>query len=279
MIINDFEISYSLNKNINIFILLDDSLRSFITIKLIKSFFNKKCVFETKNELNDVNYNNIILILHTIPNDFFDKELLNKIYEKKNILIFILQKYNNTNILKKVNDFLKNNVAIINFKDLNYSESLLWIEQFFNYKSVYCNTNIFLFLNKYFRNNVDIFIINSINIYYKTNFLLSFLLNINFETNNETIFLEHLYKKKYNMTLFLYRNTEEYTFLLKNYSFLKKNNNFILFFLIILDINIKNNNTEALELILFNFIIKTFFEKKLREDNFDKFNIKYITKK
>jgi hypothetical protein len=46
MIINDFSLKNFLNNKINIFILLEDSLRSLVVLKIIKAFFKKKCVFE-----------------------------------------------------------------------------------------------------------------------------------------------------------------------------------------------------------------------------------------
>src|SRR5437016_541372 len=113
MIINDFEIISLLKKNINIFILLDDSLRSFITFKIIKSFFKKKCIFKNLNEFNDYKYNNTMLILREIHYKILYKGFLDKLLNKNNVIIFILQKINDKVLLKKINKVFKNNCIIV----------------------------------------------------------------------------------------------------------------------------------------------------------------------
>lgn len=89
----------------------------------------------------------------------------------------------------------------------------------------------------------------------------------------------NLHQKKINMLLYTYKNKNDYINLLKNYYELNFKNKFIMYLFIILDINEKNNEKSNYEIILFNFIINTFFEKKNRENYFDNLNIKYITKK
>ncbi|HIH2762896.1 MAG TPA: hypothetical protein ACYCDA_00980 [Candidatus Azoamicus sp.] len=270
MIINDFEFILFLNKNknVNVFILLDDSLRSFIIISIIKKILKKKYILEDINDFENNKYTNSIIIFK----DILNKKNVYKLLQHNNIIIFILQNFEYKNYINK-------KIIIVLFKHLTYKESFLWMKQFFIYKSFYFNDKIINYLTNYFKNKLDSFIITfESKMYIKTSFL-DLLLEIRLNVNNDFFFLENLYKKKINTSLNIYKNIHEYTSLLENYQKLKTENNFILYLFVILDINTKNGTISNSELILFNFMIDNFFEKNFRNENFDKFNIKYITEK
>src|SRR5437016_4138387 len=119
MILDDFNILFLLNKNINIFVLLDDSLRSFIIFKIIKKFFKKKCFFENFNDVKNYEYNNNILIFLNISNEIFNKKFIDNLLYENNIIIFILQKFNNEVFMKKINNYFNNKCLIVKFNELN----------------------------------------------------------------------------------------------------------------------------------------------------------------
>lgn len=279
MIINDFELIKFLNKNINIFILSDDSLRSYIILKIIKIFFKKKCFSENFNDFDYNKYNNSIIIFRDFFNDSFNKKNIYKLVSNNNIVIFILQNFKHKYFIKEMNYHFKKKIIIILFDLLTKKESFSWIKQFFIYNFFYFNEKILNYLNRFFNNDIDTFITTFESKICIKKTLLDLLLNVKLKTSNEIFFLENLNKKKINISLYTYRNTKEHIILLKNYNKNNNDNKFILYLFIILDINTKNNITLNSELILFNFMIDKFFEKNYRNNNFDKFNIKYFTKK
>lgn len=279
MIINDFELIKFLNKDINIFILSDDSLRSYIILKIIRNFFKIKCFSENFNEFDYNKYNNSIIIFKEFLNNSFNEKNIYKLLSNNNIIIFILKNFKHEFFIKKMNYHFKKKIIIILFDLLAQKESFLWIKQFFIYKFFYINEKILNYLNNFFNNEIEVFITTfESKIFIKKSFL-DLLLNVKIKTNNENFFLENLNKKKINISLYTYKNTKEYIILLKNYNKNNNENKFIMYLFIILDINTKNNISLNSELILFNFMIDKFFEKNYRNNNFDKFNIKYFAKK
>jgi hypothetical protein len=155
------------------------------------------------------------------------------------------------------------------------------LKQFLVFKSFYCNEKILNYLSYFLKKDFECFI-SSLKTYlkstmYKNNFLLSILLNTKITIEN--FYLEKSNEITHNMIFYSYKKNNNYNNLLNNYYLLKKNNKIVLYFLIVLDINLKNNTISHLELIFLNFIINNYFKNKKRENNFDKFNIKYITKK
>lgn len=275
MIINDFELIIFLKKNFRIFFLLDDSLRSIITFKIIKKFFNKKIFLVNIEDFNHSKYTDRILVFKEKFNYILNNEIISKLISNNNIIILIAKDFKDKNFITKANCFFKKNLIIITFKELTYKENFLWIKQFFIYKSCYFNDKICNYLNKFFEKKLELFIINfALNVYKKS--LLQLLLNINLNINRD-FSLINLHKQNLNTFLYTYKNNN--INLLKNYDKLNFKNKFIMYLFIILDINEKNNDQLKLEIILFNFIINTFFKIKNRENYFDNLNIKYITKK
>lgn len=274
MITNDFDFILFLNKNIKVFILLDDSLRSITIFSIIKKFFKKKYVLEEVSDFENNKYTNSIIVFK----DILNKKNIYKLLSNNNIVIFILPNFKYKNYINEINYNLNKKIIIVLFKYLTYKESFLWLKQFFIYKSFYFNDRIINYLTSYFKNKLDDFIITfESKLDIKTSFL-NLLLELRFNINND-FFLENLHNKKFNTSLNEYKKINEYTNLLESYTKLKIENNFILYLFVILDINTKNGTTSNSELILFNFMIDNFFEKNFRNKNFDKFNIKYITKK
>ncbi len=281
MIINDFEIYFFLNKKKKIFILLDDSVRSYIILDIIKSFYKIKSFFidlEKTNDLDCYKYNNSILIFKNISQDFLYKILIKNLYLNKNVLIFFLKTDKNEFLNKKKISNIKEIILIIKFNELNNIVFFLCLKQFFLHKFYYLNHNIHNYLIFFFKNDFEYLVMQSnLNIKKKIS-LLDMILN-NKIKNNDTDFLLNLYKKKYEISLYTYKKSIDYNNLLKNYRLFKKNKTIILYLLIILDINIKFNNLFISEIILLNFIINFFFKKKIKENNFDKLDLKYITKR
>jgi hypothetical protein len=277
MIVNDFELIFFLNENLKFFLLLDDSLRSVIILKIIKNFFKKKFFLADFEDFNYNKYTNKILIFKEKFHNVFNNEVIHKLISNNNVIILISKDFKDKTFLNKINYFFKKNIIIITFKELTYKENFLWIKQFFIYKSYYFNDKICNYLNNFFKKKLDLFIINfELNVYNKS--LLQLLLIVNLNINYE-FSLINLYKKEINMLLYTYKNKNDCINLLKNYDELNFKNKFIMYLFIILDIHEKNNEKLNYEIILFNFIINTFFEKKNRENYFDNLNIKYITKK
>lgn len=277
MIVNDFELMFFLKKNFKIFFLLDDSLRSIIIFKIIKKFFKRKIFLANFDEFNYNKYVNKILVFKEKFHNIFDNEIIHKLISNNNVVILISNDFKDKTFINKINFFFKKNIIIIAFKELTYRENFLWIKQFFIYKSYYFNDKICNYLSNFFKKKLELFIINfELNIYNKS--LLQSLLNINLNINYD-FSLINLHKKKINMLLYTYKNKNNHINLLKNYDELNFKNKFIMYLFIILDINEKNNEQLNYEIILFNFIINTFFEKRNRENYFDNLNIKYITKK
>lgn len=281
MIINDFELIFFLNKEINVFILLNDSLRSYVIFNIIKYFYKKKCFWidlNTSTNLDFLKHTNSILVFKNISHDLISKMVMNDFFLKKNIIIFFLKEITYKFSLKKIIISIKKNTIIIKFNDLNNTEKKLWLRQFFLYKSFYLNYKVCSYLVSFLNDDLEHLIIKfSSNINKKLS-LLEIILNNNI-SSNKIDFLLNLYRNDYEISLYTYKKSINYTNLLKNYNSFKKNKEIILYLLIILDLNIKYNNLFLLNLILFNFIMNMFFEKKNKDNNFDKFNIKYITKK
>jgi len=281
MIINDFDIYFFLNKKKKIFILLDDSIRSYIILDIIKSFYKIKSFLihlEKTNDSDWYKYNNSILIFKNISQDFLYKILIKNLYLNKNVLIFFFKTEKKEFLQKKRILNIKEIILIIKFDELNSIVFFLFLKQFFLHKFYYFNHNIHNYLISFLKNDFECLVTQSnLNIKKKMS-LLDIVLN-NKVKNNDTDFLLNLYKKKYEISLYTYKKSIDYNNLLKNYRLFKKNRTIVLYLLIILDINIKCNNLFILEIILLNFIINFFFKKEIKENNFDKFDIKYITKR
>ncbi|CAB3976395.1 hypothetical protein [Candidatus Azoamicus ciliaticola] len=277
MIVNDFELMFFLKKNFKFFFLLDDSLRSVIIFNIIKNFFKRKIFLVNFEDFNCSTYANKILVFKEKFHNIFDNEIIHKLISNNNVIILISNDFKDKTFINKINYFFKKYIIIITFKELTYRENFLWIKQFFIYKSYYFNDRICNYLSIFFKKKLELFIINfELNIYNKS--LLQLLLNINLNINYD-FSLINLHKKKINMLLYAYKNKNNHVNLLKKYDELNFKNKFIMYLFIILDINEKNNEQLNYEIILFNFIINTFFEKRNRGNYFDNLNIKYITKK
>ena len=275
MIINDFELILFLKKKIKIFFLLDDSLRSVIIFKIIKKFFNKKIFSVNVEDFNQNKYTDKILIFKEKFNYILDNEIIHKLISNNNIIILIAKEFKDETFITKINYFFKKNIIIITFKELTYKENFLWIKQFLIYKSYYFNDKICNYLSNFFEKKLELLIINfELNTYKKS--LLQLLLNINLNINHN-FSLINLHKQNLNTFLYTYKNNNINS--LKNYDKLNFKNKFIMYLFIILDLNEKNNDQLKLEIILFNFIINTFFKRKNRENYFDNLDIKYIAKK
>lgn len=282
MIIDDFKLFNYINNNINIYILLEYSLRSLESLNMIKCVKLKSTFFlsffDFTNNSEKEKYKNSILVVFLYENHINlilkSTKLFKYFIIKENTIIFILNNFDKRNSLYELDKIIMYEFIIIRFNDLNKETFLTWINEFNLIKRYNANIYKLYYFFLFFEKNINfvIFYLNMYSKYFKKLVFFNIHNLLLFSNNDryaEKVLFKNIFYRKNNFIIFIYKNVfsaKKYIPLFKNFSTFTGNcinfNKKINFYKLLLDLNIKANNINIFWLIIFNFIIDTIFIKK-----------------